>query len=145
MVEKYENKKQDNGNGQQWDSLSSIPFNKAEAFLSDIAGDIASADVTVYERLNASNDAAAKEENYMDVICEMSDEELYYPLESSSYVRKVIKNQIPLSVNRKELENLYKNAREYACKSIVDSLKYFENILIFQVYFYSFLIFLVQF
>lgn len=63
----------------------------------------------------------------MDVICEMSDRELHYPLESSSYVRKVIKNQIPLSMNRKELENLYKNAREYACKSIVDSLKYFEN------------------
>ena len=63
----------------------------------------------------------------MDVICEMSDRELHYPLKSSSYVRKVIKNQIPLSMNRKELENLYKNAREYACKSIVDSLKYFEN------------------
>lgn len=62
MVEKYENKKQDNDNGQQWDSLSSIPFNKAEASLSDIAGDIASTDVTVYERLNASNDAAAKDE-----------------------------------------------------------------------------------
>ena len=62
MIEKYENKKQDNDNGQQWDSLSSIPFNKAEASLSDIAGDIASTDVTVYERLNASNDAAAKDE-----------------------------------------------------------------------------------
>ena len=62
MIEADENKKQVNNDGQQWDSLSSIPFNKAEIPLSDIAGDIAKTDVTVYERLNASNDAAAKDE-----------------------------------------------------------------------------------
>lgn len=63
----------------------------------------------------------------MDVIREMLDEELYYPLESSSYVRKEINGQIPPSMGRKELENLYINAREYACKSIVRGLKKFEN------------------
>ena len=62
----------------------------------------------------------------MDMIREMSDEELRYPLESSSYVRKVLKKKVQ-PTNRAELEQLYKEARKYACRSIVDNLKSFEG------------------
>lgn len=70
----------------------------------------------------------------MDVICKMLKEELYYPLESSSYARKEIGEQIPLSMSRETLEDLYKKARKYACESIAGSLKVFENMKAGKIY-----------
>ena len=64
-----ENEPAGGDSGQQWDSLSSVPFGAVDAektetksAMAEIIEDISSADVVVYERLNASNDAAAKEE-----------------------------------------------------------------------------------
>ena len=62
MMETYENDKQNSNNNSQWNSLNLVPFHEADTSLSEIADEIADTDVTVYERLNASNDSAAKEE-----------------------------------------------------------------------------------
>ena len=62
----------------------------------------------------------------MDMIREMFDEELRYSLETSSYIKKVFKKQVS-SMDRAELENLYKKARGYACESIANHLKTFEG------------------
>lgn len=69
----------------------------------------------------------------MDMIREMSDEELRYPLKSSSYVKKVLRKKAQ-PTNRAELEQLYKEARKYACKSIVDNLKSFEGMHAGEIY-----------
>lgn len=69
----------------------------------------------------------------MDMVQEMFDEELYYSLETSSYVKKVLKEILPV-LNRLELEKLYKKAREYACNSIVDRLKSSEGMVAGKIY-----------
>lgn len=58
--------KMNNDGAKEWLELQSEPFapeqSEAEMLFSEIASRIASTDVTVYERLNASNDKVAKEE-----------------------------------------------------------------------------------
>lgn len=64
MAEKLKNSGDYSSDAEKWQSLESVPFERNEVLTSfnDMIGVIAGTDVTVYERLNASNDKAAKEE-----------------------------------------------------------------------------------
>ena len=60
MAERLKNSENYSSDAEKWQSLESVPFERNEVLTSftDMIGAIAGTDVTVYERLNASNDKA---------------------------------------------------------------------------------------
>lgn len=64
----------------------------------------------------------------MNIASQLTDDELIYLINNSSYIKK---HNIPKAQNkddRKALEQLYSTCRSYACKSIVDNLRDFTEL-----------------